>query len=392
MTVAGGVRGRIRVLVVDDSAYMRRRITRMLTDSPLVEVIDTARDGEDALRKTLELRPDLITLDLEMPQMDGFTFLRFVMSRQPTPVLVISGRSNDHEVFRALELGAADFIAKPEGSLLDLEQIQQELLRKVHAVRELRVERLRRESGMPLAPSSVGPASAPVEAAAPLRGSGASIVVIGSSTGGPSALLQIFGSLIEPPPRAFVVAQHMPAGFTRGFAERLDRLTTLRTREARDGDQLVPGTVLIAPGSSHLELAREGDRIVARVVPRGLQDRYAPSVDRLFRSAAKVCGPELLALVLTGMGDDGREGVQAVKRAGGQVIAEAEETAVVFGMPKQAIRTGVVDAVLPLEAIGPALRGRREPEPLRPGSSDRVSRLPPGPRPADAKGFPAGGR
>jgi len=372
-------RERIRVLVVDDSAYMRRRITRMLDDSPLVEVIDTARDGEDALRKTLELKPDLITVDLEMPRMDGFTFLRFVMSRQPTPVLVISGRANDHEVFRALELGAADFIAKPEGSPLDLEQIQQELLRKVHAVRELRVERLRRESGVPIAPPP-RPPPAPAEAAPALERTDARIVVIGSSTGGPSALLQIFGSLIEPPPRAFVVAQHMPAGFTRGFAERLDRLTTLRTREARDGDVPLPGTVLIAPGSAHLELVRDRDRIVARVTPRGHQDRYAPSVDRLFRSAAKICGPDLLALVLTGMGDDGREGVQVVKRAGGRVIAEAEETAVVFGMPKQAIRTGAVDAVLPLDAIGPMLRGQELPSP--------ASRVHPSPAPVSPAGPP----
>jgi two-component system chemotaxis response regulator CheB len=153
----------------------------------------------------------------------------------------------------------------------------------------------------------------------------------------------------------------MPAGFTRGFAERLDRLTTLRTREARDGDVPLPGTVLVAPGNAHLELVRESGRIVARVTPRGHQDRYAPSVDRLFRSAARVCGAELLAVVLTGMGDDGREGVLAVKRAGGHVIAEAEETAVVFGMPKQAIRTGAVDAVLPLDAIGPVLRGAETP-------------------------------
>jgi len=374
------MRERIRVLVVDYSAYMRRRIPRMLDDSPLVEVIDTARDGEDALRKTLELKPDLITLDLEMPRMDGFTFLRFVMSRQPTPVLVISGRANDHEVFRALELGAADFIAKPEGSPLDLEQIQHELLRKVHAVRELRVERLRRESGVPMAPPPAGPPPAPQEETLRFERTDAPIVVIGSSTGGPSALLQIFGSLIEPPPRAFVVAQHMPAGFTRGFAERLDRLTTLRTREARDGDVPLPGTVLIAPGSAHLELVRDRDRIVARVTPRGHQDRYAPSVDRLFRSAAKVCGPDLLALVLTGMGDDGREGVQVVKRAGGRVIAEAEETAVVFGMPKQAIRTGAVDAVLPLDAIGPLLRG--------PEGPSGASRVPPMPHPALPAGPP----
>ena len=342
---------RIRVLVVDDSASMRRRIASMLHASPLIEVIDQAEDGEGALRKTVELLPDVVTLDLEMPRMDGFTFLRFVMSRQPTPVLVVSGHSDDREVFKALELGAVDFIAKPtEGSFLDLERIQQELIRKIHAVRELRIERVSR--ALSRAPELAVPGQRGVEGAGRMP----RVVAIGSSTGGPAALMRVFASFLEPPPYAIVVAQHMPAGFTRGFAERLDRLTALRAREASAGESPEPGVLLIAPGSEHLELERAGSGAVVRLVPRRDEDKYAPSVDRLFVTAARAYGEDLLAVVLTGMGDDGRLGTAAVKEHNGRVIAESEETAVIFGMPRQAIRTGCVDAVLPLHEIATALR------------------------------------
>ena len=337
----------IRVLVIDDSAFSRRTITRMLERSPLVEVVGAARDGEEALRKTLELRPDLITLDLEMPRMDGFTFLRIVLSRCPTPVIVISGRRGEQDVFRALDFGAVDFIAKPTPRAgAELEQIEQELLRKVHAIRQLRIEKVR--ARLAHAP--------PVR---PLAGAAAAqrprLVAIGSSTGGPAALMQIFGAFVEAPPVPIVVCQHMPEGFTRGFAERIDRLTPFAAREAGDGDVPEPGLVLVAPGGTHLEFERVRHRTVTKLVPAGPGDKYAPEVDRLFASAAKHWGSGLLAVVLTGMGDDGRDGVRAVKQAGGRVVAESEQTAVVFGMPQQAIRTGMVDAVLPLGEIATVL-------------------------------------
>lgn len=333
----------IRVLVIDDSAFSRRTITRMLERSPLVEVVAAARDGEEALRKTLELRPDLITLDLEMPRMDGFTFLRLVMSRCPTPVIVISGRNGEQDVFRALDFGAVDFIAKPTPHAgAELETIEQELLRKVHAIRQLRIEKVRaRLDAVPT-----------LRAVAQQRSASAPrVVAIGSSTGGPAALMQILGSFVEAPPVAVLVCQHMPEGFTRGFAERIDRLTPFAAHEAEQGDTPIPGTVLVAPGGRHLEFEREGGRVVARLIDAMPSDKYAPAVDRLFASAAKHFGAELLGVVLTGMGDDGREGVRAIKQAGGHVVAESEQTAVVFGMPHQAIRTGVVDAVLPLPEI-----------------------------------------
>ncbi len=339
----------IRVLVIDDSAFSRRTITRMLETSPLVRVIDVARDGEEALRKTFELQPDLITLDLEMPRMDGFTFLRLVMGRRPTPILVISGRSGDQDVFKALDLGAVDFIAKPTPRPTpELESIQQELIRKVHAIRELRLDKLReRIAAVP----PVVPAPP-----APLPAAGSRMVAIGSSTGGPAALMRIFGALVEPQRCALLVSQHMPQGFTRGFAQRIDRLTSLAAKEAEDGDEPRAGLVLVAPGGHHLELEQVRGRTSVRILPKEPEEKYAPSVDRMFQSAAKHYGSDLLAIVLTGMGDDGRRGVRAVKEAGGSVIAESEETAVIFGMPQQAIRTGVVDAVLPLDAIAAAIQ------------------------------------
>jgi two-component system chemotaxis response regulator CheB len=338
----------IRVLVIDDSAFSRQAITRMLETSPLVKVVGVARDGEQALRKAFELEPDLITLDLEMPRMDGFTFLRLVMNKRPTPVMVISGRAGEDDVFKALELGAVDFIAKPTPRATpELISIEQELIRKVHAIRELRIDKVReRLSSLPAV------VSAGVDPGAGAPG----VVVIGSSTGGPAALMQIFGAFPQPPRCAFLVAQHMPEGFTAGFAERLDRLTPFAAREAQGDEEPEPGTILVAPGGRHLELESARGRVVTRLSPSRPGDKYVPSVDRLFESAAKHYGAEVMAVVLTGMGDDGRKGVSAVKGCGGSVIAESESTAVIFGMPQQAIRTGAVDAVLPLGEVATAIQ------------------------------------
>jgi two-component system chemotaxis response regulator CheB len=339
--------GPIRVLVIDDSAFSRRTITRMLEASPLVKVIDWAHDGEEALRKTLELEPDLVTLDLEMPRMDGFTFLRLLLARRPTPVLVISGRAHSQDVFKALDLGAVDFIAKPTPRAgPELETIQEELLRKVHALRQLRMDKLwqRLEAApdlLPRRPRATGPVRR--------------VVAIGASTGGPAAVIKVLGAFTERPSIAVVVSQHMPAGFTASFAERIDRFTAFSAREARERDPLEPGQVLVAPGGCHIEFCTYDAEPRVRLVPRSPGDKYSPSVDRMFVSAAKHFGAELMAVVLTGMGDDGAQGVRAVKEAGGTVVTESEESAVVFGMPQQAIRTGAVDAVLPLARIAGAI-------------------------------------
>ncbi len=335
----------LRVLVIDDSAYSRRTIAQLLARSPLIEVVDFARDGEEALRKALSLELDLITLDLEMPRMDGFTFLRMLMAQKPTPVLVVSGLGGKDGVWKALELGAVDFVTKPtRRATPELATIEGELVRKVLAARELRIDRVRERLRRPLAVA---------------KGTGKSVarvVAIGASTGGPAALLQLFGALGAEARCAFLVAQHMPAGFTRSFADRLARTTPFAAREAVAGDVPRPGEILIAPGGQHLELEARGQSVVVRIAEAAAGDRYAPSVDRLFVSAAKHYGPDLLAVVLTGMGDDGALGALAVKRGGGNVIAESEETAVIYGMPRQAVSMGAVDAVLALHEIPNAIQ------------------------------------
>ncbi len=340
---------RIRVLVIDDSAFTRRTLVRMLDGSPLIEVVAWARDGEEALRTALESDVDLITLDLEMPRMDGFTFLRILMAKKPTPVMVVSGRSGDQDVFRALDLGAVDFVAKPSlRAGPELQGIERELIRKVHAIRQLRIDKVRER----IAAAAVPPL--PQQPPTPRPEGAPGVVAIGSSTGGPAALTQLFGAFTEPPPFGFIVSQHMPKGFTQSFASRLDRLTALRAREAETGCTVEEGTVLIAPGGCHLEFESRGGIPHALISPAQPSDKYAPAVDRMFVSAAKHFGADVLGVVLTGMGDDGRRGALAIREAGGQVIAESEETAVIFGMPKQVIRAGAADTVAPLGEI-PAL-------------------------------------
>jgi two-component system chemotaxis response regulator CheB len=260
-------------------------------------------------------------------------------------VIVVSGQSADDQVFKALDLGAADFIAKPTPRAApELATIQDELIRKAHAIRDLRIEKVReRAPALPPLPGAVRADPSPA------------VIAIGSSTGGPSALMRILGAFAEAPPCVVLVAQHMPAGFTAGFAERLDRLTPFRAREAQGGEELGPGEIWVAPGGRHLEVESVGTRILTRVQPHTGAEKYAPSADRLFASAAKHFGADLLGVVLTGMGDDGRAGARAIQQAGGSVIAESEETAVIFGMPRQVIQAGCADRVLPLPEIPRAI-------------------------------------
>ena len=344
---------KVRVLVVDDSAFNRRTIVKMLESLPDVEVVGYACDGEEGLRKLIDLRPDLITLDLEMPRMDGFTLLRIVMQKQPTPIIVVSSRAEDENVFKALELGAVEFVPKPSSRVSPvLIDIREELLGKVREVTSANLNnvmaRAERSAARPQPPVSKGVGKSVGTGAA---GPDHRMVVIGSSTGGPPALQNIFSAIQEELPVAFAVAQHMPPDFTRAFAERLNRFSALRIREAEDGDPVKPGQVLVAPGGKNLEFFRQGRTIVARVTDPKDHQRYLPSVDLLFRSAAEVYGDRVVGVVLTGMGNDGAQGVRAVKAAGGRVLAEAEGSCVVFGMPKEAIATGQVDQIVPLPHV-----------------------------------------
>ena len=347
---------KIRVLVVDDSAYNRRVITKILERSPFIEVVGTANDGEEGLRRAIEKKPDLVTLDLEMPKLDGFSFLRILMTRQPVPILVVSSRNEGANVFRALELGAVDFVAKPtRGISSELETIAEELLSKVLSIRQLRLQNARNQFDYK-AHGTVRPdppTAAPAAAPASLPPSG--VVAIGASTGGPGALTSILSSIPADLPIATLVAQHMPPGFTRPFAERLDRFTRLTVLEAAGGEMLRTGQALIAPGGMNLTVERRGAEVVTVLTKRTEADRFVPSVDALLRSAARAYGPACLGVILTGMGDDGTEGVLEVKRRKGITIAESEESSVIFGMPKKAISSGAVDHVLPLGRISGAI-------------------------------------
>ncbi len=341
---------RIKALVVDDSAFNRQTITQMLAANSAIEVVGSAHDGVDAIAKTLRLAPDVITLDLEMPNMDGFTFLRWLMKERPTPVLVLSSRSDSRSVFRALELGAVDFLAKPEARISkSLESVGNELVTKVQSMMNLEMSKVKSAIAL-LAEEKTAPLPRK-EDDSRIEKSPIEVVAIASSTGGPPALQAILTSLPSDFGAAIVISQHMPAGFTKSFAERLNKLSPLVVSEAAAGDRIGPGSALIAPGGFHLVLKRDQSGLIADLVPRSPADKYVPSADRMMVSVAEECGPAALGVVLTGMGRDGSEGVDAIKKRKGQCLAESEESAVVFGMPQEAIRTGAVDKVLPLEKM-----------------------------------------
>jgi two-component system chemotaxis response regulator CheB len=346
-----------KALVIDDSAYNRMLISKMLESDTGIEVVGTASDGVDGIAKTLRLQPDVITLDLEMPNMDGFTFLRWLMKERPTPVLILSSRSDSRSVFRALELGAVDFLAKPEARISkSLEGVRDELISKIQAILNLEMSKVASTMNL-LLEKKVVPA-ARKEDDAVLERSPIEVVAIASSTGGPPAIQAILTSLPPEFGASIVIAQHMPPGFTRSFAERLNKLSPLMVSEAAAGDRLQPGTALIAPGGSHLVVKRDREGIVVELIPRSPSDKYVPSADRMMISVAEACGQAALGVVLTGMGRDGVEGAVAIKKRRGQCLAESEESAVIFGMPQEAIRAGVVDKVLPLDMMAREIAAR----------------------------------
>ena len=323
----------------------------MLESDGDVKVLSTAVNGEDGIKQVLKHAPDVITLDLEMPVMDGFAFLRWVMATKPTPVIVISSKSSDKSVFKALELGAVDFIAKPGGRVsARLEEIRLQLLAKIRQCTDIRLENVKRQiredEGARVPTARV--------VTTPLRN--IDVVAIGCSTGGPPALQTLFEGLpLLPLP--IVVGQHMPPTFTRLFAERLNRLTPYRVKEGEDGEALLPGVVYIAPGGMQTTVIRAPDEALRLVVTeKSPGDLYAPSVNRLISSVGAVCGERMIAVILTGMGDDGAEAIRKVHELGANTIAEAASTAIIFGMPGEAIKTGAVDEVLPLTQIAGAIQ------------------------------------
>lgn len=340
----------VKVLIIDDSAFNRRTLTKLLESVPGVEVAGTATDGIDGLQQAMRLKPDLITLDLEMPVMDGFTFLRILMQTNPIPVIVISSKDGDIDVFKAMELGAVDFIPKPTHMpSMTLFNIKDELIRKVKMLPHLKMKKIASGISRPLED-----VYAEVKKEVPI--SGFDVIAIGSSTGGPPALSQILPLLPEGFPVCVVVSQHMPPGFTKPFAERLNNICKMRVKEAANEEVVKTGEILIVPGGQHLSFKRgKTGEVVTNLLERKEADKYVPSVDIMFSSAALIWGERTMGIVLTGMGYDGKDGVVRIKEKGGYIIAESEETSIVFGMPESAIATGAVDEVVPLYDIGPKI-------------------------------------
>lgn len=341
---------KVRVLVIDDSAFSRRTIIKLLEELPGVEVAGYAVNGEDGLRKAMDLRPDMITMDLEMPGMDGFTLLRIIMTACPTPVIVVSSHSEDDRVFKALELGAVDFVAKPRRALSEqLLEIRDELQLKVGTLLNLNLKGLSNRTKHVVQAENL-----PVRKITKLpRGWSQryEVVAIGSSTGGPPALQKVLSQMPGELPFSLLISQHMPSGFTRTFAERLNRMLPFEVREAADGDVVLRNQVLVAPGGLNMITVQVRDQVVVRLKTPSTDEKYIPSVNALLSSVARVYGSRALAVVLTGMGNDGSAGVRKVKEAGGVVLAESEESSVVFGMPREAIATGVVDKIVHLDQM-----------------------------------------
>jgi len=343
----------INVLVVDDSAYSRKALSEILESTRVCRVLGTARDGEDAIRKAIELKPDLITLDLEMPKMDGFTFLRILMKSMPTPVLVISSMAHRKMVFRALEMGAMDFLAKPDPSIgADLYDMKEDIINKVKVVGQLQMLNIQRRLSRPPIEEEV---EAPRDRVRPVKEKKRigrfDCVVIGSSTGGPTALQEILSSLPGDLPVGVAVSQHMPAGYTRAFAERLNKYSEWFIKEAEEGEPMARGKALVAPGGYHMTIVKDNKESKIHIVKRHSGDKHVPSIDKLFSTAAQVYGQRLLAVVLTGMGNDGADGALEIKKQGGMVFAESPETAIVYGMPREVSESGAADRSVALDKM-----------------------------------------
>jgi two-component system chemotaxis response regulator CheB len=337
----------IRVLVVDDSALMRKLIPQMLAADEAIEVVGTAMDGSFCLKKIEELKPGVVTLDLEMPGMNGIEALKEIMRRQPLPVIVFSSHSTEGAsvTMKALGLGAFDFVPKPKDATAHMAETARELIAKVKAAAECKV-RPRLLSGVPQKPDK-----APVSSAAPSK-----VVAIGVSTGGPQALEYVLSQLPGDFPGAIAVVQHMPEGFTDMFARRLDEVCPLQVKEAQSGDALLRGRVLICPGNRHMKVRRLSMGDVVALSDESRVNGHRPSADVLLHSVAEQFKTHAVGVLMTGMGDDGAEGLGAVKRQGGMTIAQSEESCVVYGMPKAAIERGYAIRVVGLDVMGATLQ------------------------------------
>jgi two-component system chemotaxis response regulator CheB len=353
---------KIRVLVADDSAFMRKVLISILDSDGSFEVVGEARDGREAVEKSAQLKPHVITMDINMPHMDGLQATEIIMTTEPRPILIVSSESKEGAIptLRALELGAIDFLAKPTSAIdLDMSSVRDELVRKLRTASKVRVIRtiLRSQPAKPVQ-------SAPVEyarlefATAPgagLHGSALPVAVLAASTGGPATLMTLLPQFAANFPGAVLVVQHMPGTFTAQFAEQLASVSQLPVKQAENGEFLRAGQVYVCPGDCHLRVLPPG-RVALDNGPR--IGGYRPSIDVTLESVAALAGPHASVAILTGMGNDGARGAMKIQESGGLVLAQDESTSVIFGMPAEAIKTGAVQHVLPLQQIAAAISRR----------------------------------
>jgi two-component system chemotaxis response regulator CheB len=344
----------VRVLVVDDSALMRKLIPQMLQRDSSIQVVGTAVDGAFGLQKIAELKPDVVTLDLEMPRMGGMEMLRELTRTHRIPVLVVSAHSTEGATatFKALALGAFDFITKPKNAAsAQMEEIAEELIRKIKVAAQSDFQH--RAVQLPL-----HFAGKPVKATRAQAKAASRVIAIGVSTGGPNALQYLLSQLPADFPGSIIIVQHMPEGFTELFARRLDECCSIVVKEAQSGDLLLGGRALLCPGNRHIRVLRRNQRDVVVLSDEPQVNGHRPSVDVLFRSLAQEFGPAGIALLMTGMGEDGADAMGAVKAAGGLTIAQSGESCVVFGMPRAAIERGAASRVVPLDALAHTLQAQ----------------------------------
>lgn len=366
---------RLKVLVIDDSALIRKMLTEMLNTDPNIEVVGTAEDPYDAREKIKVLKPDVLTLDIEMPKMDGITFLRNLMRLHPLPVVMVSTLTEKGAdvTLAALEIGAVDFVTKPKVNVAGtLNEYKDELIAKVKMAAKVRVDRFSHKKRTSTAgrslndvkPSKTVSATVPPKLSADaILGLNANraqeksrqpIIAIGASTGGTEAIREVLMALPEQMP-PIVITQHIPAAFSAPFAQRMNAMSKLSVYEAEDGQYILPNHVYIAPGNQHLIVESVGGKLICRLNDGPAVNRHKPSVDVMFRSVAMVCGSYAIGVLLTGMGDDGAKGMKELQQSGAKTIAQDEKTSVVWGMPGEAVKLNAADYILPLQDVASKL-------------------------------------
>jgi len=337
--------GKIRVLVVDDSAFMRKVIPQILQEDADIEIIGTAKDGKEALKKTIELKPDVITLDVEMPKLDGLKTLGYIMSEKPTPVIMLSAYTprGAETTLQALEYGAVDFVCKPSGEIsLDIKKVQKELIEKIKTAKGIDVSKLTF-----ILPESIEKK----EAGKQKEVKNSVMVIIAASTGGPRALTEVIPRIERNLPASFLIIQHMSAGFTKTLADRLNRQSLIKVKEAEKREVVKAGTAYLAPGNYNMEIQKKEEDYIIELNQKPTRHGVRPSADITIFSAVKNFHGKLIEVVLTGMGKDGSSDLEKIKGKKGTVITQDKETSVIFGMPRVAMEKGTVDIVKPIDKI-----------------------------------------